>query len=129
MFENLEVFRMSNAMASHAGIRQAAVAQNIANADTPGYRARDVLLFQDIYEPADSAIRLRATRPGHLNAGQTAGFATIQFRENGASSPNENNVSLELEMLEAIEVKRQHERAVSIYKSALNVLRSSLGRG
>ena len=129
MFENLEVFRMSNAMATHAGTRQAAVAQNIANAATPGYRARDVLPFKDIYQPADSAIRSRATRPGHLNAGQSAGFAEIQMRDSGASSPNENNVSLELEMLEAIEVKREHERAVSIYKSALNVLRSSLGKG
>lgn len=129
MFENLEVFRMSNAMATHAGTRQAAVAQNIANADTPGYHARDVQPFQDVYEPAGSATQLRATRPGHLNAAQSAGYAEIQLRDSGPSSPNENNVSLELEMLQAIEVKRQHERAVSIYKSALSVLRSSLGRG
>ena len=128
MFENLEVFRMSNAMATHAGTKQAAVSQNIANADTPGYRARGVLPFRDVYEPASSAVQLRATRPGHLNAAQSPGHAEIQIRDGGPSTPNGNNVSLELEMFQAIEVKRQHERAVSIYKSALNVLRSSLGR-
>ncbi len=92
MFENLEVFRMSNAMATHAGTRQAAVAQNIANADTPGYRARDVLSFQEVYEPAGLATQLRATRPGHLNAAHSAGQAEIRLRDGGPSSPNENNV-------------------------------------
>ena len=41
MFEGLEIFQLAGGVARHAASRQAVVAQNIANADTPGYRARD----------------------------------------------------------------------------------------
>ena len=37
-------------------------------------------------------------------------------------------VSIEEEMLKAVEVTRQHDRALAIYKSSLSILRSSLGR-
>ena len=50
MFEKLEIFRMAHAMSVHAGARQSVVAQNIANADTPGYAARDVRPFKEILE-------------------------------------------------------------------------------
>jgi flagellar basal-body rod protein FlgB len=44
-------------------------------------------------------------------------------------SPNGNSVSLETEMVKAVEVKRQHDQALAIYKSSMNVLRASIGRG
>ena len=36
MFQNLDIFKMSHAMAVHAANRQSVVAQNLANADTLG---------------------------------------------------------------------------------------------
>jgi septal ring-binding cell division protein DamX len=39
MFDRLEIFSLASAQARHAAARQAVVAQNIANSDTPGYRA------------------------------------------------------------------------------------------
>ena len=48
MFQKLEVFRMSAAMAEHAGQRQAIAAQNMANVDTPGYQARRLASFSDL---------------------------------------------------------------------------------
>lgn len=48
MLENINLFRMAASMAAHAGSRQAVIAQNIANADTPGYKARDVTAFADL---------------------------------------------------------------------------------
>ena len=50
MFETLEVFRMADAMTRHAGVRQNVMAGNTANADTPGYKARDVVPFADLVE-------------------------------------------------------------------------------
>ena len=67
MFENLDVFKMSSAMAQHAGQRQAVIAQNVANADTPGFIARDIPDFQSFYASPDDAGHQRATRAGHLN--------------------------------------------------------------
>ena len=129
MFENLEIFRMSHAMATHAGNRQALVAQNMANADTPGYAARDLAPFQQVYRSDDAPHLPRATRPGHLfGQGPTAAFEP-RLDSGAQSDPNGNSVSIETEMLRAVDVKRQHDRAIAIYRSSLTVLRTALGRG
>jgi flagellar basal-body rod protein FlgB len=128
MFKNLDIFRMSHAMAMHAGTRQSVVAQNMANADTPGYTARDTIPFQAVFETEMSGTQLRATRPGHLHGkSQNLQFEIVD-RHDAAKDPNGNSVSLETEMLAAVDVKRQHDRALAIYKSGLGVLRSALGR-
>jgi len=127
MFENLDVFRMSAALAQHAGQRQAVVAQNVANADTPGFVARDLPDFQTVYAPAGDSSLQRATRAGHLN-GVFAGQSAPMIRTPGDGSPNGNQVSLETEILKSVEAKRQHGRAIAIYKSSLSVLRSTLSK-
>ena len=129
MFENLEIFRMSNAMAVHAGMRQAVVAENIANADTPGYAARDVQPFEELLKQNAGGYGMRATRASHLNGTAAGHDIAISERRDVQADPNGNSVSLELEMLNAVEVKRQHDRALAIYKSAMTTLRTSLGRG
>lgn len=129
MFEKLDIFRMSHAMATHAGVRQAAVAQNMANADTPGYAARDIAPFQTLYEAQDGMTMPHATREAHiLGQGPRSEFAP-SAREGAQRDPNGNSVSLETEMLNAVDVKRQHDRAIAIYRSSLTLLRTALGRG
>lgn len=115
MFENLEIFGLAQVRARHAATRQTQVAMNVANADTPGYRARDVVAFEDAFRAA--------------GAGQDP--TRLQFRTmdaGGPESPNGNTVSLELEMIRAVEAQRDHSRALNVYRSAMNVLRTSLGR-
>lgn len=128
MFGKIDVLQMAQAMARHAALRQNTVSQNIANADTPGYTARDVKPFAQAYEGA-TAGAMQATRPGHLGAQGTFGAAVIARPDPGVMSPNGNSVSVETEMVKAVEVKRQHDLALAIYKSSLGVLRTSLGRG
>lgn len=127
MFENLDVFRMSAAMAQHAGQRQAVVAQNVANADTPGFVARDLPAFKDIYAPSGGMEVQRATREGHMH-GKAPGQTAEIIRSGVDGSPNGNQVSLEVEMLHSVEAKRHHSRAIAIYKSSLSVLRSTLSK-
>lgn len=129
MFQKLAIFDTAYAMAMHAGQRQAVVSQNVANADTPGYVARDIPSFVDVFAPAsESAFAQRATRVSHMN-GQLAGNANAEMIEDKSfASPDGNSVSLETEMLRATDAKRQHDRSLAIYKSAMTILRSSLGR-
>lgn len=117
MFDRLEIFALSSARARHAAARQAVVAQNMANADTPGYRARDVNDFAETWR----AMTARgADRTGDL---------PIRTEDAGTpASPNGNSVSLELEMLRGIEAQRAHSRALRVYGSAMSVLRTSIGR-
>ena len=129
MFENIQTLRMAAAMAAHAGTRQAVVAQNIANADTPGYIARDVTAFADLVHQDAGGFHVRATRTSHLQGQMSPLHPEISEDESAATNPNKNGVILEDEMLKAVEVKRQHDRALAIYRSGLMVLRSSLGRG
>ena len=126
MFENLDVFTISSAMAKHAGQRQALISQNVANADTPGYVARDLAAFETTYE-TNNSVGQRATRSGHLNGATMPGSGAV-ISQRGSASPDGNTVSIEQEMLKATDTIRQHDRALAIYKSALGILRTSLGR-
>lgn len=128
MFEKPEVLTIAASLAAHAAARQSTVARNVANADTPGYRAQDIPDFADVYRSGD-ALALRSTRPGHLDdmPGGTVPAAT-ERATGGTMSPNGNSVSLEAEMVKAVEVKREHDLALAIYGKSLAILRASLGR-
>jgi flagellar basal-body rod protein FlgB len=127
MFTNLNVFRLAHAMASHAGQRQAVIARNVANADTPGYRARDITPFAGAEVQPAGTFSMRADRPTHLNGATSPAWAEVAA--DGDAAPDGNTVSVEIEMMKAVEARRQHDRAITIYKSALGVLRTGLGRG
>ncbi len=116
MFERLEIFALASARAQHAAARQAVVAQNIANADTPGYRARDISSFDETW------------REMQMGGGPRDGLPVRTIDANGPASPNGNSVSLELEMLRGIEAQRAHSRALQVYGSAMSILRTSIGR-
>lgn len=117
MFQTLDLFTLSGDMARHAALRQTVVAQNIANADTPGYQARAIPAFGDLV----SAPAMRSARAGHLSA------ATAPVSRLAEPSPNGNSVSLELEMINAVEAQREHSRALSIYRHSMSVIRSVIG--
>ena len=128
MFENMEIFRMAHALARHAGARQAVVSQNMANADTPGYAARDIAAFAQVYAPDGGGQALRATRAGHMLGADARLDFDVAKDPDAVADPNGNSVTLETEMLRAVDVKRQHDRALAIYKSSLTVLRTAIGR-
>lgn len=127
MFERIEMMRMARAMGHHVAQRQIVTARNIANADTPGYRAADLPAFADSYRDGP-APAMRTTRAGHLPPPAWADGAIRPITVEGQASPNGNSVSLEAEMVRAAELKRQHDMAIGIYRSALNLMRSSIGR-
>ena len=115
MFQGLEVLRMAQALATHAGIRQQAIAQNVAHADTPGYRARDVVPFAEYLDRGRHATRTDdLIRPD---------------ADPATRAPDGNTVSVEREMMRAAEVRAQHELALGIYSSSRDLIRATLGRG
>lgn len=127
MFEKPEIMGMAAAMAANASARMSAIAQNVANADTPGYRAKDAANFGETYR-ASSDFLMNATRKGHLGAVATGADDGLSARPGGHLSPNGNNVSLEGEMMRAATVRQDHDTALTIYKTSLNILRASIGR-
>lgn len=124
MFKKLEIMRMAQAMAVHAGKRQAVIAENVAHADTPGYRARDLASFSDSY--AAQGLELRKTRTGHVDGSMPQQAAMVDAA--ARQDPNGNTVSLESQMIKAGEVRHQHDLALAVYKTSLDILRMSVGR-
>ncbi|MQY41990.1 FlgB family protein [Epibacterium sp. SM1969] len=126
MFTELNVFKIAYSMASHAGTRQALVSQNIANANTPNYHTKDIRPFKEVYaRRGTQSGDMVSTRASHLN-GQGHGMEWAISSDETGADPNGNSVSLEQEILKGVEVRRQHSRAISIYKSTMNVLRTSI---
>jgi flagellar basal-body rod protein FlgB len=111
MFEKLELTRMAQGFAAHSGARMAVVARNVANADTPGYRAADLADFAAAYREAPEARSWQA-RPLALPA-----------------DPNGNTVNLSDQMRRMVEVRQGHDMALAIYRSTSSVVRAALGRG
>ena len=124
MFGKLEITAMAQSMAAHAGDRMSLIARNVANADTPGYRALDLPDFAQVYE--GGGLDLRATRPGHLGA--DSGATALAFASTDQASPNGNSVSIEAEMVKAAGARQEHEMALAIYRSTSGIIRASLGR-
>ncbi|MEL6220268.1 MAG: FlgB family protein [Pseudomonadota bacterium] len=124
MLEKLTLVKKASAMARHAAARHRILSENVANADTPGYRARDVKPFSATVNEAFTA---RATRSGHL-LGREASAATVEVVETDAVSPNGNSVSLEQQSVRAVETQGSHALAMAVYSKAVDILRIGLGR-
>jgi flagellar basal-body rod protein FlgB len=125
MFEKLELTRMAQALAAQSGARMAVIAENVANADTPGYKARDLPAFAEVYDEA--GLEMRVTRPGH-RTGSPSGSVPVPDIVRGHDAPNGNSVSLEAEMVKSVEARQNHEMALAIYRATSDVIRASLGR-
>ena len=123
---DLAILKMADALARHSSARHSLVSRNIANADTPGFRARDLTPFTEIMAQASEGPR--ATRPSHLHNAQTRALEARFDSAIGADSPNGNNVALDDQTARATKAMGDHNRAVTVYGKTLDILRTALGR-
>jgi flagellar basal-body rod protein FlgB len=126
MFETLSVTRMAEALAAHAGARLGMIARNVAQADTPGYKAVDLADFAASYHQAEDG-GMRATRAGHLTAAAQM-LQPVAQPSGGEASPDGNTVSIAREMVKSVDVRQQHDMALAVYRNTSEIIRASLGR-
>ena len=119
---SLDILRLSQAFAAHASLRQQAIAQNVANADTPGFRAQEAVGFDEFLAAT------RAPSPGMLHAPPRRPAELIRPQAEPITDPNGNTVSLEREMVQAADARQQHELALGIYSTVRDILRSTISR-
>jgi flagellar basal-body rod protein FlgB len=115
--------------------RQRVLAENVSNADTPGYRARDLsaLRFDEqmvsVARPVVS-VALQQTASGHLSG--IAGGGDSQFRsETGRDyevRPAGNVVSLEDEMMKVAANQMDYQAATALYARSLALLKTAMGK-
>ena len=121
MNEMPDILRLAAGAAAHAANRQGVIAANVANADTPGFQARELTAFS-----VEDGFALRRSDPRHM-AGRT-GNAEIYNVRDAMADPNGNTVDLEDQVLRGIEATRAHNRAITVYRNNLDILRAALGR-
>lgn len=105
--------------------RQSVTAANIANADTPGYRAREINPFSSYVSQA--GLQLVATSPMHLSVPATEARAAGTRDGSGwGSTHSGNTVSLEKELMTASSTNRMMNIDASIARTFHRMLLSSV---
>jgi flagellar basal-body rod protein FlgB len=104
--------------------RQRVLAQNIANADTPGFRPRDIGSFQ---RSIASAFAMTRTTGRHL-PGAGGSLRAHVDRTTTDRSPNGNAVSLDREALKVADTDTAHALATGLYRRWVGLFRTALGR-
>jgi flagellar basal-body rod protein FlgB len=110
------LFDIASRQAQWLSLRQATIAQNIANANTPGYRAREIEPFAETMNK--TTLSMAATQLGHFRS-ETASIRTAEVRLEGATSTTAsgNSVDLEQELIEAGEVNKDYSLNTGIVKA------------
>lgn len=141
-FGNIPLFDMMKKRLSWLNQRQRVLAQNIANADTPGYRPRDMKSFDfesllrgrlrtaGSGQSASGRLGLSRTSRGHLDGSISSGngFSTVVNRRPYETMPTGNGVVLEEQMAKINETGLAHKLTTELYKKHLSMLSTALGR-
>jgi flagellar basal-body rod protein FlgB len=106
--------------------RQRVLAQNVANADTPRYRAQDVAPFARLLADA-AGPDLAVTNAAHI-VPQGSGLRPRADRTAMERTPDGNGVSLDEQALRIAETDSQHSLAMSLHRKYLALFRTALGR-
>jgi flagellar basal-body rod protein FlgB len=123
--EPIHLLDLASQQARWLSIRQATVAANVSNANTPGYKAMDVKPFADVLE--QTQLQLVATNPGHLAAEATPiGSQVVKPSDPWEVTESGNSVSVEEEMMRAGDINRGFSLNTSIVKAFHGMLLASV---
>jgi len=104
----------ADALTTH-GRRVQLIGENIANADTPGYKARDIDFRSALAEAGASGLAMARTASGHLGA--SAGSpqsAPVQYRVPANPALDGNTVETHREQARFGEATVQYQAAMNI---------------
>jgi len=120
----LYLFELASSQARWLELRQSTIAANVANANTPGFKARDVEPFNKVLDT--TPVRLALTSPSHmqLSAVETDSRATAK-KDSWEVVHSGNSVSVEQEMTKGGEVNRDYSLNAAIVRSFHRMLLSS----
>ena len=109
--------------------RQKVLAENVANADTPGFKPKDLVAPSTGPggTPQAAALRLDQTSPLHLAASATPSEANNRPAGRFETRPSGNAVNLEDEMMKVAANQSDYQLAASLYQKSLAMLRMAAG--
>ncbi len=122
--EPVHLFDLASRKTKWLSVRQSAIAENIANVDTPRFRARDVEAFTDVMDK--TRLSMAATQAGHLDTARAPQADKVKAADSWKTTISGNSVSTEQELIKAGEVSRDFALTTSIVKSFHRMILTSL---
>lgn len=128
-FSKIGIFELSGTRLDYLEQRQKLIAENVVNANTPEYRARDLKSFDAILNDIQP-VTPRRTAALHL-AGASAGTAFRQDSrfEPWETTPSGNAVSLEQEMSKGAENRDAFALTTALLHRNMQMLRMAWRTG
>lgn len=111
--------------------RQSVLAENIANANTPGYVSKDVksYSFQDYVGLQNVAVSTSLTKAGHISGSISGNVsAKVEKLDSFEVTPDGNNVNLEEQMMKITQNQMDFQAATSLYTKGLGLIRTALSK-
>lgn len=123
--EPVYLFNLIDRNKSWLSTRHSLVAQNVANANTPGYKAMDTLPFARVMER--SALDMAGADPMHMrpSPGETMA-AAAKPAEGWETTFSGNTVSPEQEMIKVSEIRGAFTLATNLQRSFHNMWMSAV---
>ncbi len=109
--------------------RQRLLAENVANADTPKFRPRDLAQPQFDKRAPMAGVELSRTSSGHINMSASSASAFQAARLGGYDlRPSGNAVNLEDEMMKVASNQMDYQAATTLYSRSLSMLKAAVGK-
>ena len=128
------LFKLMSARLGWLSQREVVLGQNLANADTPDYRPRDLrpAEFARLAEALPGTagrLTMSRTDPAHLGPGEQVriGLASRPAESVYETTPNGNAVILEEQMAKASQTALDYQLTSNLYRKYLGMLRTALG--
>ncbi len=97
MFLNDPTFGYIKKALDIASLRADLIASNIANADTPHYKAKHIP-FKDVLQMEENTLKLKATNPRHIQIKEDFSYLIKPSQDDYLERNDQNNVKLDTEM-------------------------------
>ncbi len=125
--KRIGLFDLAERRLAWADQRQAVLAQNIANANTPGYKPHDLKSFATTLDKAGAVTPAR-TQPNHLAGTVAAAASNGVVDRTHMQSPDGNAVALDEQLVKVADTETTHALVTTIYKAYLGMFNIALGR-
>jgi len=123
---SVDLFSLAEQRLDWVSRRQQLLAQNVANANTPGYEAHDLKPFAALLQ--HKAVPFTITNPLHLAAFSDPAEED-RTRIVTERAPDGNAVSLDGELTKLADTSGMHELATDLYTKYMGMFRLALGKG
>ena len=126
--ESIQLFELASRQAEWLSTRQSLISGNIANVNTPGFRAKDVTAFDAVLQ--NTQLPMKSTNPLHFTENPIGNYTVeSEVSEGSATQLSGNSVDLSEEMMKQGSIKRDYDLNAAIVKAFNKMMLMTVRKG